>query len=74
MKLTLDDKKEYILELEDTIKPQVFDIHYSSESKDKLLPIKTTFEILDIYKGTHYEDTALTALNLGITSNTTTGI
>jgi len=70
MKLTIDDKVEYILELEDTMKPQVFDFEYIQEPNyDELKPIKAEFEILEVYEGNKYSDTALTVLQVKCNSN-----
>lgn len=70
LKLMIDDKVEYILELEDTMKPQVFDIEYMQEpNSDELKPIKTEFEILEVYEGDKYSDTALTVLQVNCESN-----
>ena len=63
LKLTIDGRKEYILELEDTMNPQLFDIRYEQEPNlDKLDAIKAEFEILEVYKGEKYEDTVITTL------------
>ena len=63
LKLTIDGTKEYILELEDTMNPQLFDIRYEQEPNlDKLDAIKAEFEILEVYKGEKYEDTVITTL------------
>lgn len=69
LKLIIDDKKEYILELEDTMQPQVFSVDYNTESYGKLNPIKAEFEILEVYKGDKYEDTALNTLIINCSSN-----
>ena len=63
LRLTIDGTKEYILELEDTMNPQLFDIEYEQEPNlDKLDAIKAEFEILEVYKGEKYEDTVITTL------------
>jgi hypothetical protein len=69
LKLTIDDKEEYIIELEDTMNPQLIDIKYEQESSwDKVVPITATFEILEVYPGEKYEDTAITTI-LGCVGN-----
>lgn len=67
MKLIIDGKEEYILELEDTDKEQIFKLDYKNSNIGR--PINTTFEILDVYKGDKYDDTAITMLKLGVGSN-----
>ena len=63
LKLTIDGTKEYILELEDTMNPQLFDIEYEQEPDfDKLNAVRAEFEILEVYKGEKYEDTVITTL------------
>lgn len=63
LKLTIDETREYILELEDTMNPQLFDIEYEQEPDfDKLNAVKAEFEILEVYKGEKYEDTVITTL------------
>ena len=73
LKLIIDDKEEYILELEDTSKPQIFDVNYEITTKDKAMPIKAKFEILEVYEGTVYQDTALSALLIGTDSSIAVG-
>jgi len=62
LKLTIDDKVEYILELEDSKDLQLFDINYKNDSITKKLNLK--FEILEVYSGEKYQDTCLTSLYL----------
>ena len=63
LKLTIDGRKEYILELEDTMNPQLFDIEYEQEPDfDKLNAVRAEFEILEVYRGEKYEDTVITTL------------
>ncbi len=70
MKLTIDDDKEYMIELEDTAKPQLFDVDYKTiYTKEKFYPIKCEFEILEVYEGEKYEDTAINTLLTGIDTN-----
>lgn len=73
LKLTIDDKEEYILELEDTMMPQIFDVNYKVNNQKKLYPIKAEFEILEVYKGEKYEDTAINTLRVGCDSNVSKG-
>lgn len=67
MKLTIDNKEEYILELEDTNQLQVFDVHYKNDGISK--PIVAEFEILEVYKGDKYEDTAMSFLYSYVSPN-----
>lgn len=63
LKLTLDGKEEYIIELEDTMNPQLIDIVYKQEPSFEVFnPIEATFEILEVYPGEKYEDTCITSL------------
>ena len=63
LKLTLDGKEEYIIELEDTMNPQLIDIVYKQDPSFEVFnPIEATFEILEVYPGDKYEDTCITSL------------
>ena len=74
MKLTIDDTEEYILEVEDTMKAQLFDLDYEKTyTKDKFFPIKAEFEILEVYPGEKYEDTAINTLLTGFDYNIYSG-
>jgi len=73
LKLTIDDKEQYILELEDTMMPQIFDVNYKVSNQKKLYPIKAEFEILEVYKGEKYEDTAINTLTVGFDSDVMKG-
>lgn len=67
LKMVIDDKEEYILELEDNDKLQVFNLNYENSNIGR--PITATFEILEVYNGDKYDDTMLTTLKLDVTSN-----
>lgn len=71
LKLTIDDKEEYILELDDSKELQLFDINYKNGDITKKINLK--FEILDVYSGEKYEDTCLTSLYLVGGSNVNWG-
>ena len=62
LKLIIDNKEEYILELEDTKDLQLFDINYKNDSIIK--EVNMEFEILEVYSGEKYEDVCLTSLYL----------
>ena len=62
LKVTFDDKKSYILNLEDTMQLQKFDIEYKNDTLRK--PINVTFEILEVYEGTTYDDTCITTIKV----------
>lgn len=62
LKLTIDNKDEYIFELEDSKDLQLFDINYKNESITK--EINMEFEIIEVYSGEKYEDVCLTSLYL----------
>lgn len=66
MKLTINDEIEYIVDLEDSRAVQYIDIDYKS---DIYKPISVVAEILEVYEGDKYEDTAITLLNPIVTSN-----
>ncbi len=68
MKLTLDDKESYFIELEDTMKPQLFKIDYKQDASNHIKPINATFEILEVYEGEKYKDTVITSI-IGCTKN-----
>ncbi len=71
LKLTIDNDREYIIELEDTMNPQLIDISYSQEpSFEVIKPLELTFEILEVYPGEKYQDTVITS----ILSNTETNM
>ena len=62
LKLIFEDGEEYILNLEDTMKPQSFKLEHKTNGIQK--PLEATFEILDVYEGTEYDDTCITTLEL----------
>jgi len=53
--------------------PQVFDVNYKTSHPEKLYPIKAEFEILEVYKGEKYEDTAINTLCVGFDSDAMSG-
>ncbi len=57
IKLTINDTKEYIVDLEDTRAIQYIDVDY--KINNIVEPIKVVAEILEVYEGDKYEDTAL---------------
>jgi len=61
MELTYEDGESYILNLEDNMKMQVFEIPHKTTIEK---PLEAAFEILEVYEGTKYEDTALTTLHM----------
>ena len=62
LKLTFEDGEEYILNLKDTMKPQSFKLEHRTNGIQA--PLEATFEILDVYEGTKYDDTCITTLEL----------
>ena len=62
LKLTFEDGEKYILNLKDTMKPQSFKLEH--RTKGIQVPLEATFEILDVYEGTTYQDTCITTLEL----------
>ena len=67
LKLTIDNTKQYILELEDTKNLQIFDINYRNDNITKKINMK--FEIMEIYPGKKYDDTCITSIYLSGGSN-----
>ncbi len=57
IKLAINDTKEYIVDLEDTRAIQYIDVDY--KINNIVEPIKVVAEILEVYEGDKYEDTAL---------------
>jgi len=62
LKLTIDNKVEYILEIDDSKELQIFDINYKNDSI--IQEINMEFEIMEVYSGEKYEDVCLTSLYL----------
>lgn len=58
--LTIDDKIEVTLDVEDTKDIQLFDIYYGNDTITKKIDLK--FKILEVYPGEKYDDTCLTSL------------
>lgn len=61
----IDNEPYAYLELEDTINPQLFNVW--ENERFELKPsqeIKLKFEIIDVYEGTKYDDTAITYLDV----------
>lgn len=61
----MDNKPYAYLELKDTIQPQYFNVW--EDNGYQLIPsqeINLKFEIVDVYEGTKYDDTAITFLNV----------
>ena len=67
IKLTIEDKDEYILELDDNKNIQLFDINYKKHDITKKINMK--FEILEVYNGEKFDDTCITSLGFLCDSN-----
>ena len=67
IKVTMNKEKEYIFELKDTNKVQVFDIGYKQENIEK--PVNIEIEVIDTYKGEKTNDVYISDIQFGITSN-----
>lgn len=66
LKMYFNDEYICTLELEDTLKPQyisLFGLHLSAKSGEES---RFTFEIEDVYKGTKYDDTAITGIEIAM--------
>ena len=62
LKLTIDNKVEYMLELEDSKDVQIFDINYKNDTISKAINLK--FEIVEVYPGEKDNNTCLTSIFL----------
>jgi len=67
LQMYFDDKYVGTLVLEDTIKPQYFDISSLKLKVANGEKAKFKFEIADVYKGNKYDDTCLTGLLIDFT-------
>lgn len=64
IKVTVNDEKEYIFELEDTNKPQLFDMDVEQSDISSTMNVKV--EVLETYKGLNCEDVYITEIGFGI--------
>ncbi len=60
LKLYVNDKPYALLQLNDVIGEQIFNVDTLNFGKD---PIQLTFEVVDAYKGTKYSDVAISEIN-----------
>ena len=67
IKLTINDDKQYIFDLKDTNKVQIFDIDYRQNTIET--PVKIDIEVLDEYNGEKTNDVYISDIQFGITSN-----
>lgn len=67
IKLTINDDKQYIFDLKDTNKVQIFDIDYRQNTIET--PVKIDIEVLDKYNGEKTNDVYISDIQFGITSN-----
>lgn len=67
LELYINDEYYGVLRLQDTIKPQYFEL--KDVNAKTMETMKFTFRIKDIYEGTKYNDTCLTGIKFGIQEN-----
>lgn len=67
IKLTFNKDKEYIFDLKDTNKVQIFDINYRQNTIRT--PVNIEIEVLDKYNGEKTSDVYISDIQFGITSN-----
>ena len=72
IKITVNNDKEYILDLKDTNKAQVFDLNYKQQSIEKPIDIKV--EILETYSGEKTNDIFISDIHFNVTTNISMGI
>ena len=67
IKVTINKEKEYIIDLKDTNRVQLFSLFYKQENIEK--PVNIEVEVLDTYKGEKNEDIFISDIQFGIESN-----
>ena len=67
IKVTINGEKEYIFNVKDTNKVQVFDINYTQNTIEK--PVEMVVEVLESYNGNKTNDVYISDIQFGITSN-----
>ena len=72
IKVVINNDKEYIFELKDTMEAQLIDIDY--KQMDITKPIDIEIEILEKYIGTETEDVYISDIQFGLDSNVGHGI
>lgn len=72
IKLTINDDKEYVIDLKDTNKAQFFNINY--KQKTIATPIDVKVEVLEAYKGEKTQDLYISDIQFVVTTNISMGI
>ena len=72
IKVIVNETEEYILELEDTNKAQIFELNYKQKTISK--PIDILIEVLEAYSGDESQDIYISDIQFGIISNISMGI
>ena len=72
LKITINNDKEYIIDLKDTNKAQVFDINYIQNTIEK--PVDISIEVLEAYNGSSTQDIYISDIQFGITTSLPLGI
>ena len=67
IKVTVNEDKEYVFELEDKNAVQVFDIDYKQNTIEK--PVNIEVEVLETYAGEKTEDVYIADIQFSIKSN-----
>lgn len=71
IKVTINNDKEYIIELKDTNRAQVFNIDYKQNGIEK--PIDVSVEVLEAYSGEKTQDIYISDIQFGVNTNVPLG-
>lgn len=72
IKVTVNETEEYIFDLKDTNKAQIFELNYKQNTIAKLINI--SIEVLEVYGGEDSQDIYISDIQFGVTSNISMGI
>lgn len=72
IKITVNNTKEYIIDLKDTNKVQIFDLNYKQNSIAK--PVDVKVEVLEAYSGQKTQDVYISDMQFVVTTNLSMGI
>lgn len=67
IRVIINGEKEYIFDLKDTNRVQIFDINYKQNTVEK--PVSIEIEVLETYDGEKTSDVYISDVQFGITSN-----
>ena len=71
IKVTINNDKEFILELENSIEAQTFDIEYLQDNLDA--PMNIDIEVLESYPGEKTDDVYISDIRFGFFSSLSIG-